>query len=247
MVLENNTILITGGSSGIGLEMAKCLTEKKNQVIICGRSKVNLEKAKKSILEIKTFQCDLSQPGECKKLSEWIKEEHPECNVLINNAALAHKSNFSEDENIADKAEVEIRTNLTAPIHLSKFFIPIIEQNRNPKIINITTGLIYAPKTVYPIYNATKAALHLFTQVLRLQLKGSPISIVEVLFPAVDTPWHKGNPPKFAIPVEEAVKEMLHEIEKGKTEIKIGKVKLLYLISRVAPFLALKIINGKES
>lgn len=247
MVLENNTILITGGSSGIGLEMAKRFLHNKNKVIICGRSNEKLERAKKSIHGLYIFECDLSQQSECKKLAKWIKEEHPGCNILINNAALAHTAIFSEDENIAEKAEVEIRTNLTAPILLSKFFIPIIEQNPNPKIINITTGLIYAPKTAYPIYNATKAGLHLFTQVLRLQLKASPISIVEVLFPAVDTPWHKGNPPKFAIPVEGAVKEMLDKLEKGGTEIKIGKVKLLYLISRIAPSLALKIINGKEN
>jgi uncharacterized oxidoreductase len=86
--------------------------------------------------------------------------------------------------------------------------------------------------------------LHSFTQVLRDQLKNEEIQIIEVMFPAVDTPWHKGNPPKIAITPERAVSEMLKKIADGKTEIRIAKVKLLYLISRIAPKFALKKINN---
>ena len=243
MAFQNNTVLITGGSSGIGLQLAKLLTEKNNQVIICGRSEDKLAKAKKLVPGLITFACDISVKIECFKLAAFVKEHYPECNVLINNAAIVHLTSFYEDEQMVDRAELEIGTNLTAPVMLSKIFIPIIEKNPAPKIINITSGLAYIPRAVYPVYNATKAALHSFTQVLRMQLKERNIGITEVMFPAVDTPWHKGNPPAIAISVEKAVNEMIEKLEKGEMEIKVGKVKLLYILSRLAPRFATKKMN----
>ncbi|MDB4292056.1 SDR family NAD(P)-dependent oxidoreductase [Maribacter sp.] len=243
MELKNNIILITGGSSGIGLELTKRLSET-NVVIICGRTADKLEAAKKKFPKIETFQCDISIKSECERLVSWVNERHAKLNILINNAAIAHVANFKEDKNAVEKAAAEIQTNLMAPIILSKHCIPILERNKNPKIINITTGLVYAPRAIYPFYNATKAALHSFTQVLRLQLKSSAISIVEVMFPAVDTPWHSGNVPDIAITVERAVAEMLAGLENEKYEIKVGKVKLLQRLSRIAPSFALRKING---
>ena len=152
-----------------------------------------------------------------------------------------------DDPNMIDKAITEINTNLIAPITLSKLFLPILAQNNKATIINITTGLVYAPKASYPIYNATKAGLHSFTQTLRLQLKNTPINVIEVLFPLVDTPWHKGAKlPSFAIQPNQAVSEMIQAIEKGKTEVKVGKVKLFYLISRLFPSFAIKKINANN-
>ena len=246
-MLQNNTVLITGGSSGIGLELAKTLSGKNNKVIICGRSKEKLELTKIKIPEISIYQCDLAKQEECEKLAGWVKEHYPQCNILINNAALVNITQFYEDEMAIEKADYEMRTNFMAPVILSKLLIPVLEKNTNPKLINVTTGLVYTPKAVYPFYNATKAALHSFTQVLRLQMeKVSKLSIVEVMFPAVDTPWHNGNVPKIAITVEDAVNEMIEKLEKGEEEIKIAKVNLIYKMSRLAPKFALKKINSLE-
>ena len=216
MVLQKNTILITGGSSGIGLALAKRLIKKNNKVLICSRSKEKLEKAKTNYPAIEILQCDLSKEKECERLALWIQEKHPECNILINNAAIVHIADFYKDEKILEKANAEIHTNLLAPIILSKLFIPILEKNPNPKLINITSGLAYIPKADYPFYNATKAALHSFTQVLRMQMKESAIGIIEVFPPVVDTPFHKGNPPPKAISAEKAVDKMINDIEKPK-------------------------------
>lgn len=242
MALKENTILITGGSSGIGLELASQLSEH-NTILICGRTQEKLEKAKEKIPSLYYLQCDLSIAEECERLAKWVNDEHPDCNILINNAAIVHDSSFLNGEEILNEAENEIQTNLMAPIRLAKLLFPVLEKNNQPIVINVTTGLVYVPRAKYPFYNATKAALHSFTKVFREQAKNSQVKITEVLFPAVDTPWHKGNPPEIAISAKEAVKGMLKGLEHGKSEIKVGKVKLLYVLSRIAPNFAFKKLN----
>jgi uncharacterized oxidoreductase len=244
MKLTNNTILITGGSSGIGLEMSRQLTQLNNQVIICGRSKQRLEEAKAQIPELDIYPCDLSNKGECEALATWVTGKYPMLNVLINNAAIVHKTQFLQEDTIVDMAEKEMQTNFLAPVRLVHLLYPHLRLKNPAAIIHITTGLIYSPRADYPFYNATKAALHSFTQVFRRQTAHEQVEVMEVMFPAVDTPWHKGNPPKIAIPPQKAVREMLSGWQKGKTEIRVGGAKLLYNISRIAPGFAFKKVNN---
>lgn len=242
MNLQNQTVLITGGSSGIGLELARQLLAMNNTVIICGRSAEKLAGARNAI-PVHTVQCDVSSSSGRDALMHWLSEHHPECNVLVNNAAIVHRTSFYDDPHIVEKAILEIDVNLVAPIALGKLFLSRRVAPKACTIINITTGLIYAPRAVYPIYNATKAALHSFTQVLRHQLKGKNIELFEVIMSVVATPWHKGNVPKIAITPEAAVREMIAGLQKGKPEIRIGAVRKLYWLSRIAPSLAFRIIN----
>ncbi|MCT4580604.1 MAG: SDR family NAD(P)-dependent oxidoreductase [Flavobacteriales bacterium] len=246
MDLYNNTVLITGGSSGIGLQLSRELVKKKNKVIICGRNDEKLRKAQQEIPELAIIQCDISGVEGCMDLYRFVKEKYPELNILINNAAVVHAHDFIKDENTLEKLDLEVKTNLIAPIHLIKLLCPIIKSNEKAHIVNITTGLIYAPRALYPYYNATKAALHSFTQVLRVQVPQN-IKVVEVLFPAVKTPWHNGKPPKIAIGVSDAVTEMLDGLRKGKWEVKVGKVRLLAFLSRIAPNYMFKKINALEN
>lgn len=243
MKLKNNTVLITGGSSGIGLELSSILMRNGNKVIICGRSKKKLLAAQASAPALVTYQCDLSQKKDCEDFAKWLAENHPTLNVLINNAATVNKIDFFEDQHAIELAETEYQTNLIAPLRLIKMLYPVMITNDSPVVINITTGLVYAPRMIYPFYNSSKSALHSFTQTLRLRLKNDKTRVIEVMFPAVDTPWHKGNPPKIAISTEKAVTEMIKGLEKGKEEIRIGGVKLLYPVSRLAPGFAFRKIN----
>jgi uncharacterized oxidoreductase len=243
MKIKNNTVLITGGSSGIGLELSKVLIQQANKVIICGKSNEKLLAAKKMLPQLITYQCDLSSSEECIDFARKIGENHPDLNILINNAAIVNKIDFIHDENAIKLAENEYQTNLLAPIRLIKLLYKTISANDSSAIINITTGLIYAPRVIYPFYNSSKSALHSFTQTLRIRLKDEKTKVVEVMFPAVDTPWHQGSPPKIAISVGAAVSEMIRGLEKGKSEINVGGAKLLYLISRLAPAFALKKVN----
>jgi uncharacterized oxidoreductase len=246
MKLQHQTVVITGGSSGIGFELARQLLEKQNTIIVCGRSAQKLALAKEKLPAVHTFTCDISQEAGRAQLFDWVCHHHPSCNVLINNAAIVHKTDFRTDESILEKAELEIKTNLIAPIALTKMFLPLIERHQQSAIINITTGLVYAPRAVYPIYNATKAGLHAFTQVLRFQLKKFPVRVIEVMMPVVDTPWHKGEVPKIAISPSSAVAEMIAKVERGLPEIRIGAVKILYALVRIAPRFAFKKINQVE-
>jgi uncharacterized oxidoreductase len=243
MRLQNNTVLITGGSSGIGLELGKVFIEKGNKVIICGKSGEKLEAVKRLDPKFVTYQCDLSDSKECADLAQKIRTNHPGLNMLINNAAIVNKIDFIQDENALELAENEYQTNLMAPIRLIKLLYPTISAQESSAIINITTGLIYAPRVIYPFYNSSKSALHSFTQTLRIRLQDEKTKVVEVMFPAVDTPWHRGTPPKIAISTETAVSEMIKGLEKGKSEIRVGGAKILCLVSRLAPSFALKKVN----
>ena len=245
MKLENQTVLITGGSSGIGLELAKQLIDLNNTVLICGRSQEKLTAAKVQLPGVHTFQCDISIETDRKNLFEWVTALHPGCNILVNNAAIVHRTNFHSDPDIVQKAQLEINTSFLAPLALTKMFLHPFETQQRSAIINITTGLIYAPRAVYPIYNATKAALHSFTKVLRHQVSDLhlPVAVIEVMMPVVATPWHKGNIPSIAITPEKAVHEMIAKLSAGKPEIRIGGVGLLYALSRIAPAFAFKKIN----
>lgn len=244
MEISNSTIVITGGSSGLGFEMCRQFMEKGNNVIICSRSLEKLEEAKKLLPNLVIYKCDIAQKSECGDFAEWIRINYPNVNVLINNAAIVNKTHFVEDRFSLEKMNDEFSVNLNAPIRLIKLLYPILILNQNPKIINITTGLVYVPRAIYPFYNAAKAGLHSFTQVLREQLKREKIKIIEVLFPVVDTPWHKGNPPKIAISAQKAVSEMLERISQNQVEIRIAKVKMLYFLFRIAPQFAFRKINS---
>jgi len=245
MQLKGNIILITGGSSGIGLQLAKILSTH-NQVLICGRSQKRLDETRQALPAVEILACDLASSAGRKALFDWVRTQHTTCNVLINNAAIVHKTDFATDPDIVEKIKAEVEVNLVAPVELSKLFLPLLQQNRAATIVNITSGLVYVPRAVYPIYSATKAALHSFTRVVRQQMqgKGKPVRWVEVQMPAVDTPWHKGAAPRIAIPVEKAVADMLQQLTRGKDEIRVGGVRLLYILSRLAPGFAFRKLNS---
>ncbi len=241
MKKSGNTIIITGGSSGIGLELTKRLYQE-NTVIICGRSQSKLEQAKELCPDIHTYQCDLSNQQEVGQFCQWIIKHFPQVNVLINNAALVHATNFELDDQMIQKAALEINTNFLAPVILTKSLLNTLQQNQNPTVVNVTTGLVFVPRVDYPIYCATKSALHAFTEVLRSQVKH--INVIEVFMTVVDTPWHNGHPPKIAISTNEAVDLLLAGLYAGKQKILIGKVRLLYFLSRFFPGLAFRKLNS---
>ncbi len=242
--LKNDVILITGGATGIGLELTKTLIKKGNSIIICGRSESKLRNVRKNLPQVHTIRCDISDQKQREELFFQVIKEHPRLNVLINNAVIVNYLNIQDKNFSADVVDQEIQTNFIGPVGLIKLFLPHLMSQKNSAIINMTTGLVYTPHADMAGYCASKAALHSFTQSLRIQLKENPIKIIEVMMTAVETNFHDGgHVPDISISTKEAVASMLKGLHKYKDEIKIGKVKLLSLLSRIAPEFSLNQVN----
>ena len=170
MELSGNKILITGGASGIGFGLAERFIQEKNTVIVCGRRGDVLKEAQLKLPGLITFKCDLAEPGERVRLFEWVKKEHNDLSVLINNAGIQQWTNVAAPD-FYERSETEIEINIKAPVHLSSLFI---ELSSLKTIVNVTSGLSFVPLVKVAVYSATKAFFHSFTLSLREQLKDEP-------------------------------------------------------------------------
>jgi uncharacterized oxidoreductase len=186
MQLSGNTILITGGTSGIGLAFAEAFLELGNKVIICGRREDRLYSIKEKHPQVATRLCDVADPDEREDLYKWILSNYADLNILINNAGVQYATDLTKPVDLA-KVKNEVETNLVAPIHLCALFGEYLSQKENPAIINISSGLAFVPLAFMPVYCATKAAIHSFSLSLRHQLKHTKVKVFEIAPPSVDT------------------------------------------------------------
>lgn len=172
--LSGNTILITGGATGIGFSLAEAFVKLGNTVIICGRREDKLNEAKEKLPGIIIKRCDVSREEERKALYDWIESNFKGINVLVNNAGIQRPIDFRKGMEDILKNGDEIEINLRSQIYLSARFIPLLSKQKDATIINISSGLGFAPLATFPIYCATKAAIHSFSVSLRYQLKEIP-------------------------------------------------------------------------
>jgi len=187
MNLSGNTILITGGTSGIGLEMAKAFLAKNNKVIITGRNQEKLDKAKETLGDVIAIQSDVSDSDSIKALYEQVSKDFPELNILINNAGVMHTIDLQAHELSAEALTKELDINVKGVIWMNDAFLPLLKKNTNAATVSVSSGLAFAPLPISPIYCATKAALHSYTQSLRVQLSNTNISVFELAPPATET------------------------------------------------------------
>jgi uncharacterized oxidoreductase len=241
--MKDKIILITGGSSGIGLEMAKQMADMGNSVIICGRSEQRLERAGRDNPELVTIRCDITDEKDRKALHETILNDFGRLDMLVNNAGIGNIILLAESSNTEKTVTEEWQTNYLAPLLLSQMFMELVAARRG-SIVNVSSGLAFVPQFVRPNYSATKAALHSMTLSMRIQFEKSGIKVVEIFYPAVDTPFQKGQSPKHAIKPDEAARIALKGILKGEDEIYVKKAALIYRLNRLMPKRALKIISG---
>ncbi len=240
MKLSENKILITGGNKGIGLALAKKFLSLNNKVIITGRNEDDLSDVKKEHPEIFTFKCDLANQEEIDNLILHIENEHPDLNILINNAGIQYNYDFMDEPQLLAKIEYETNVNFLAPIKVSALLLSLLNANDNSAIVNVSSGLGIVPKMDAPVYCANKAGIHIFSKALRYQLKKT--KIFEIIPSLVDTAMTKGRG-NGKISPEILAEEFIKCFKKNKYEINIGKVKFLRLINRIIPSLADKIIN----
>ena len=243
MKTSGNTILITGGASGIGLALAKEFLVRNNLVIICDLKKESLASVKKEFPEMGTILCDVNSPRHRERLLKTIKKDFPNLNILVNNAGVVFWHNFLLPEpNLAEQILLEVNTNLLAPIELTRMFLPQLLKRENSSFINISSGLAYVPLAQEPVYCATKSGFHSFTQSIRYQLKDTPIQVMEVLSSWVDTDMAR-NVDTSKLTPERVAAEVIKGMEGDQEEIHIGRIGLLYFLSRLAPHWILKKLN----
>lgn len=243
MKTTGNKILITGGASGIGLALARKFLSLNNQVIIAGRSQEKLEAARKNFPQLNIFRCDLADAAESEKLVSFIRQQHPDLNILINNASVQYNYEFLKEINPADKIAYEIRSNLMAPILLIGALLPVLQSHKESAIVNVSSGLGLVPKRSAPVYCSTKAGVHIFSKALRYQLEHTAIKVFEVIPPLVNTPMTAGRG-KGKISPEQLADEFIRNFAADRYEISIGKTKLLRFIQRISPGLADRILKN---
>ena len=245
MKSSNNTILITGGTSGIGFELANQFLRLRNTVIITGRDPSRLDAAKAKLPGVHTIQSDVSDTQAITVLFEKVTQQFPDLNVLINNAGVMRRINLQEPGSQSDDITREIETNLNGPIRMVQKFLPHLKKKESAAIINNTSGLAFVPLPTSPVYCATKAGLHSFTLSLRAQLKNTRVKVFELAPPATQTDMlNDSNQDDLkgisVMNVVDMVRRAVQGFEKDELEIRPGQSNQLKLMNRIAPQFILK-------
>jgi uncharacterized oxidoreductase len=246
MELSGNTILITGGTSGIGLELARQLSKRKNTIIVTGRDPHKLQEIQQAVPGVYPYQSDVSDPAAIATLYQRVTHDFPELNVLVNNAGVMRMLSLNGGHGVQDIGR-EIESNLLGPVRMVEQFLPFLTTQRQAAIINVSSGLAFVPLPSAPIYCATKAAIHSYTQSLRVQLQNTPVKVFEVAPPPTSTPlmdnfgsdsYNSQSPG--VMNVDKLVRAALSGLTRDTYEIRPGVSNVLKVMSRLAPTLMLR-------
>jgi uncharacterized oxidoreductase len=221
MNITGNTILITGGGSGIGRGLAEALHAQGNQVIIAGRRKAALEETAAANPGMKFLTLDIEDRSAIRAFAGRVAAEFPALNVLINNAGIMRAENLlAQQDDLAD-AESIVTTNLLGPIRLTAALLPLLRKQPHSTIINVTSGLAFVPLAFTPTYSATKAALHSYTLSLRYQLKNTTTEVLEIIPPYVQTDLMNGAEDPRAMPLKDYIAETIELLKTQPTPSEI--------------------------
>jgi uncharacterized oxidoreductase len=230
MITTGNTILITGGGSGIGRGLAEAFHAAGNRVVIAGRSRKALEETAAANPGMALRTLDVEDAGAIRAFAAEIVKEHPALNVLINNAGVMRAENLTSEPFDLTDSEAMIATNLLGPIRLTAALLPHLRKQPQATIINVSSGLAFVPLTATPTYCATKAAIHSYSQSLRYQLRETSVQVIELAPPAVATdlmPGQRVNPR--SMPLADYISESMALLKANPSaaEICVERVKLL--------------------
>ena len=231
--------MITGGSSGIGLQMAKSFLTEGAKVIICARAGEQLEKVKNENPAFETYGCDLSNSKEVKDL---IDKVGAKIDIWVNNAGIFQQYDLQKPDKDFDALQTELQLNFVAASLAITALIPYLKNKPEAAIVSITAGMVYVPLVMYPMYNASKAALHSFIISARTQLKSTNIQMIEVAPPMVATKLTEGMEGKRVSP-EVIANAVIDAIKNKKENILVGQVKSLVLMNKFFPKMMLNLLN----
>ena len=229
MQTSGNTILITGGTSGIGLAFAKQFLQEGSKVIICGRRADRLKQIAADNPGIITKQCDITDAAQRESLCHWALQHYPDLNILINNAGIQMAIDLTSPVDLG-KVKDEVETNFIAPVHLTSLFAAHLKTKSEAAIMNISSGLAFVPLAFMPVYCATKAAIHSLTLSLRHQMKNTSVKVFEIAPPSTDTELgHERRADKTqthgGIPISEFLTEAMEGIRNDTLETVVGQSK----------------------
>ncbi len=229
MNFTGNTILITGGGSGIGRGLAEAFLNEGNQVIIAARRRAALEQATKANSGMKAITLDIEDPASIAAMAAQLQREFPKLNVVINNAGIMRPENLLAQN--PDDAAAMVTTNLLGPIRLTAALLPLLRRQPRSTIMTVSSGLAFLPLAMTPTYCATKAAIHSYTQSLRWQLRETTTEVIELIPPYVQTELmgpQQARDPR-AMPLDDYLKEVMQilKTQPAVSEICVERVKSL--------------------
>jgi uncharacterized oxidoreductase len=224
---SKNTVLITGGGSGIGRGLAESFFDLGNKVIIAGRRQSMLDVTTASYPGMTSVALDIEDSGAICAFAATISKNYPSLNVLINNAGIMRSENLLEQSGDVSDAEATIRTNLLGPIHLTSALLSVLLAQPLATIINVSSGLAFVPRADSPTYCATKAAVHSYTQSLRYQLRNTSVQVIEIIPPYVQTDMAGPTADPRAMPLKDFITETMHILKTSPdaNEICVERVK----------------------
>ncbi len=249
MKLSGNTILITGGTSGIGLELARQLSQRQNTILVTGRDHGKLRAIQEHVPGVHTYQSDVSDPAAIAALYQRVTHDFPDLNVLINNAGVMRTLNLNGQNGLQDIGR-EIEVDLLGPVRMIEQFLPFLKTKPHAAIINTSSLLAFVPLASAPIYSAAKAGIHSYTQSLRIQLQNTTVNVFELAPPATITPLLENlgsdtlnsNSP-VVMRLDKMVRVALQRLEQDRSEIRPGMSNVMKWMSRLAPNFMLNQVN----
>ncbi|MFL6513500.1 MAG: SDR family oxidoreductase [Chthoniobacterales bacterium] len=230
MNTSGNTILVTGGGSGIGRGLAEAFHRVGNDVIITGRNRKTLDATTAANPGMRSALLDVTDPRSIQSLAARAPQEYPSLNVLINNAGIMRPEDVLAEAFDLSTAELTVATNLLGPIRLTSALLPLLQRQPHATVMTVSSGLAFVPLAMTPTYGATKAAIHSYSQSLRYQLKETNVEVIEIVPPYVQTTLmgeHQANDPQ-AMPLDEFIAEVMQILQ---TEGEVDEV----CVKRVHP------------
>lgn len=249
MKLTGRTVLITGGTSGIGLEFARRLLAMGNTVVVTGRREAALAQVRAKLPGVVALQSDAADPLAVASLRDAVLRQHPALDVLIHCAGIMHKVDLQKVKNLHEVTR-EIETDLNGTIWTNLAFLDHLRSRPEAALVNVSSGLAFVPLAIAPVYSAAKAGVHAFTKCLRLQMQNTKVKVIELAPPATDTPLIGGEFTEVdqggltPMPVATLVERALQGIQRGKTEIRPGMANALKVLARIVPNRAPGLIGG---
>jgi uncharacterized oxidoreductase len=224
MKTNGNTILITGGSAGIGFELAKQFSQLGNKVLITGRNEEKLKQAASQLENVIPISGDVTNSESTDQLVAQIKDQHPELNMVINNAGYADVYQLDTNSDAFSKASREMETNYLSIVGLTEKLLPTLLKNNDSAVVNVTSIVVYYPQKMLPTYAASKAALKAYTDVLRETFEDK-LNVFELIPPLVNTDFSKEIGGENGIPPKEVADELVLALEKNQWLVPVGMSK----------------------